>query len=324
MANALAKLKEFTFVVADTGDFQQLSKYTPQDSTTNPSLVLAASAIEAYSHLVDDAVKYGKSNGDNLHDQTEATLDKLMVNFGVEILKIVPGRVSTEVDARLSFDTEGTIKKAKELLRLYAAAGISKDRILIKIASTWEGIEAARKLEEEGIHCNLTLLFSLAQAAACAEAKVTLISPFAGRITDFFKQKNKVEGFAPDKDPGVLSVQSIYHYYKKHGYKTVVMGASFRTKEQVMELAGCDYLTISPSLLEELAKTPADSVTRKLDPKSPPKGEEVRDKWVLDQSEFLWAMCNDEMAHFKTAEGIRKFTEDLIKLRETIKKKLSA
>lgn len=320
MATALDKLKEYTVVVADTGDFNQLNKYKPQDSTTNPSLVFAASGLPQYAHLVDDAIQYGKKNGKDVAEQVELATDKVCVNFGVEILKIVPGRVSTEVDARLSFDTEATIAKAHHLLKLYEAAGIPKERVLIKIASTWEGIEAARQLEKEGIHCNLTLLFSLAQAAACAEAGVTLISPFAGRITDFYKQKEGVKDYPAEKDPGVVSVKNIFNYYKSHGYKTVVMGASFRTKEQIIELAGCDYLTISPKLLEDLAQAPADSVTPKLDKTKP---LQVRDKWVLDQKEFAWALLWDEMAHFKLAEGIRNFVNDLNKLREVIKKRLN-
>jgi transaldolase len=319
MASALDKLKEHTVVVADTGDFNLLEKYRPQDSTTNPSLVFAAAGLSQYQHLVDDAIKYGKTHGKDLNEQVELATDKVCVNFGVEILKIVPGRVSTEVDARLSFDTEATIAKAHHLLKLYEAAGIKKDRILIKIASTWEGIQAAHRLELEGIHCNLTLLFSLAQAAACAEAGVTLISPFAGRITDFYKQKENVKEYAPEKDPGVVSVKAIFNFYKEHGYKTVVMGASFRTKEQIIELTGCDYLTISPKLLEDLANAPGDLVTPKLDKTKP---QHVREKWVLDQKEFAWALVWDEMAHFKLAEGIRNFVNDLNKLREIIKKRI--
>jgi len=308
-------------VVADTGDFNQLEKYKPQDSTTNPSLVFAASSLPQYQHLVDDAVAYGKKHGDNIAKQVENAIDKICVNFGVEILKIVPGRVSTEVDARLSFDTEATIAKAHQLLKLYEDAGIKKERVLIKIASTWEGIEAARQLEKEGIHCNLTLLFSLAQAAACAEAGVTLISPFAGRITDFYKQKEGVKDYPAASDPGVVSVKTIYNYYKTHGYKTVVMGASFRSKEQIIELAGCDYLTISPKLLEELAHANADLVVKKLDKNHP---EKSRDKWVLNQKEFAFALNSDEMAHFKTAEGIRNFVADLHKLGEVLQKRIQA
>jgi len=321
MANALEKLKQFTVVVADTGDFNQLEKYKPQDSTTNPSLVFAASSLPQYQGLVDDAIQYAKSHASDLASRVELATDKLCVNFGIEILKIVPGRVSTEVDARLSFDTDATIAKAKHLLRLYDAAGISKDRVLIKIASTWEGIEAARQLEQEGIHCNLTLLFSLAQAAACAEAGVTLISPFAGRITDYFKQKQGVSEYPPEKDPGVVSVKTIFNYYKEHGYKTVVMGASFRTKEQIIELAGCDYLTIAPKLLEDLAKAPADVVVPKLDKSRP---EHVREKWILDRKEFAWATTVDDMAHFKLAEGIRNFVNDLNKLKDILRQKLTA
>lgn len=319
MATALDKLKEFTFVVADTGDFNQLQKYKPQDSTTNPSLVFAASSLPQYQPLVDDAVAYGKKNGSTIEEQVENAIDKICVNFGIEILKIVPGRVSTEVDARLSFDTAATIAKAHTLIKLYKDAGIEKERVLIKIASTWEGIEAARQLEKEGIHCNLTLLFSLAQAAACAEAGVTLISPFAGRITDFFKQKENVKDYPAASDPGVVSVKAIFNYYKTHGYKTVVMGASFRSKEQVIELAGCDYLTISPKLLEDLAQAPADLVVRKLDKDHP---EKSRDKWALSQKEFLFAQNMDEMAHIKTAEGIRNFVADLQKLGEVLKKRI--
>jgi len=320
MANALEKLKEFTIMVADTGDFNLLAAFKPQDSTTNPSLVYAASQQEAYHKLVEDAVAYakGKAPGDH-KKQLELATDKLFVNFGIEILKIVPGRVSTEIDARKSFDTEATIKKAHEIIQLYQDAGIHKERVLIKIASTWEGIQAAGALEKEGIHCNLTLLFSLAQAAACAEAGVTLISPFAGRITDFYKQKDNVKDYPADKDPGVLSVQKIYNYYKQHGYKTVVMGASFRTKEQIIELAGCDLLTVSPKLLEDLSKADASLVTRKLDASKP---HQVREKWAITQKEFLWELNQDEMAHFKTAEGIRNFTKDLVKLEEQVSKLL--
>jgi len=318
MSDALAKLKEFTIVVADTGDFHQLEKYKPQDSTTNPSLVYTAAGLPQYKSLVDDAVKYAKEHGKTKEQQVDLALDKLFVNFGVEILKIVPGRVSTEVDARLSYDTEATIKKAHQIISLYKDAGVSKDRVLIKIASTWEGIEAARHLEKEGIHCNMTLLFSLAQAAACAEVGVTLISPFVGRITDFFKAKEGKD-FPADQDPGVVSVKKIFNYYKQHGYKTVVMGASFRTKEQITELAGCDLLTISPKLLEDLAKAPADLVTKKLDSH---KHEHVREKWAITQKEFAWALTADEMAYFKTGEGIRKFAEDLEKLIAEINKLL--
>jgi len=319
MADALAKLKEYTIVVADTGDFQLLAQYKPQDSTTNPSLVVTAAGLPQYKHLVDDAITYAKAHGKTKEEQVDIATDKIFVNFGVEILKIVPGRVSTEVDARLSFDTEATIKKAHELIRLYKEAGIEKERVLIKIASTWEGIQAAKQLEKEGIHCNLTLLFSLAQAAACAEAGVTLISPFAGRITDWYKIKEGGKDFPVDKDPGIISVKTIYHYYKQHGYKTVVMGASFRTIQQIAALAGCDLLTISPKLLDDLAKAPADLVTKQLDAA---KAENVREKWAITQKEFLWAVLQDEMAYAKLAEGIRTFAKDLEKLIGEISKLL--
>jgi len=318
MANALEKLREYTVVVADTGDFGGFHKFKPQDATTNPSLVYQAAQLPQYQHLVEDAVKYAKGKSSDPKKQLELATDKLFVNFGVEILKIIPGRVSTEVDARLSYDYEGNIKKAHDIIQLYKDAGIDKERVLVKIASTWEGIQAAGALEKEGIHCNMTLLFSLVQAAACAEAKVTLISPFAGRITDFYKAKQGGKDFVPSEDPGVTSVQQIYKYYKSHGYKTVVMGASFRSKEQVIELAGCDLLTIAPKILDELAAADASLVTRKLSPEVHDKSEKI----VPDQKAFLWALNQDEMAHFKTAEGIRKFGEDLVKLEEVIKKLL--
>lgn len=321
MASALEKLRQYTIVVADTGDFNQLEKYKPQDSTTNPSLVYAATQLAQYKPLTEDAIKYAKQHGKTLEEQVNLTIDKIFVNFGVEILKIVPGRVSTEIDARLSFDTEATLKKAHEIIRLYKDAGIDKERILIKIASTWEGIQAAKQLEQDGIHCNLTLLFSLAQAAACAEAGVTLISPFVGRISDYWKAKEGGKDIPLERDPGVHSVKNIYHYYKTHGYKTVVMGASFRSKESILELAGCDLLTISPKLLEELAHAPGDGVSKKLDASKP---EQVREKWAITQKEFLWALTEDEMAHFKLAEGIRLFAKDLEKLITEITKLLTA
>jgi len=319
MANSLVQLKKFTLVVADTGDFQSIKAFTPQDATTNPSLLLSASQLPQYQHLVEDALKYGSSKGNTIEEKVEITLDKLAVNFGLEILKIVPGRVSTEVDARLSFDTAANIKKARELIALYKDAGINKDRILIKIASTWEGIQAAKELEKEGIHCNLTLLFSLVQAALCAESGITLISPFAGRITDFFKAKDGKASYIPSEDPGVLSVQTIYNYYKHFGYKTVVMGASFRTKEQVMELAGCDYLTVSPQLLGELSNSNVE-VVRKLDAS---KAKAVQ-KLDTCESNFRWLLNEDEMATAKLSEGIRRFAADLKKLESEIKKKLES
>jgi len=317
MSSALDQFKKFTTVVADTGDFEAINKYQPQDSTTNPSLVYAASQLPQYRHLVDDAIEYGKKHGKDTNEKTLIALDKLAVNFGVEILKIVPGRVSTEVDARLSFDTEANIKKAHELIALYKEAGIAKERILIKIASTWEGIQAAKQLEKEGIHCNLTLLFNLAQAIACAEAGVTLISPFAGRITDFYKKRDNKDHYAPAEDPGVISVKSIYNYYKYHGYKTVVMGASFRTKEQVIELAGCDLLTVSPTILEDLAKSNVE-VVQKLDASK----VIAVPKLDVDEKNFRWLLNEDEMATEKLAEGIRRFAADLRKLEAEIRKKI--
>jgi len=317
MSSTLDQFKKFTTVVADTGDFEAINKYQPQDSTTNPSLVYAASQLPQYRHLVDDAIEYGKKHGKDTNEKTLIALDKLAVNFGVEILKIVPGRVSTEVDARLSFDTEANIKKAHELIALYKEAGIAKERILIKIASTWEGIQAAKELEKEGIHCNLTLLFNLAQAIACAEAGVTLISPFAGRITDFYKKRDNKDHYAPAEDPGVISVKSIYNYYKYHGYKTVVMGASFRTKEQVIELAGCDLLTVSPTILEDLAKSNVE-VVQKLDASK----VIAVPKLDVNEKNFRWLLNEDEMATEKLAEGIRRFAADLRKLEAEIRKKI--
>eukprot|EP01133_Synstelium_polycarpum_P001511 gene1511-1762_t len=316
MSNALEKLREYTTIVADTADFEVLSKYGSQDSTTNPSLVFQAAALPQYKGLVDEAVKYAKAQGGDKKKMLSLAIDKLFVNFGIEILKIVPGRVSTEVDARLSYDTEANIAKGRELIALYEAAGIKRDRVLIKLASTWEGIQAASVLEKEGIHCNMTLLFSQTQAAACAEAGVTLISPFVGRITDYFKSKSGKD-FPAKEDPGVLSVQSIYHYYKKNGYKTVVMGASFRTKEQPIELAGCDLLTLSPSILEQLKAADASLVTRILSPSD--NAANVPEKQAaLTQAQFETDLKANEMAHFKTGEGITKFSEDLEKLEKQI------
>jgi transaldolase len=314
----LDKLKQVTTVVADTGDFESIKAFSPQDSTTNPSLILTAAGMPQYKHLVEDAVKFGKTHGSTEDEQVESALDKLAVNFGVEILKLVPGRVSTEIDARLSFDTEATLAKGRKLITLYKDAGIASDRVLLKIAATWEGIQAARVLESEGLHCNITLMFSLVQAQAAAEAGVTLISPFVGRITDFFKNKEgRKDNYPPDSDPGVQSVRAIYAYYKTHGYKTVVMGASFRSKEQVLALAGCDLLTVSPALLKEIKESNPDlAVPRVLDAK-------VRSelpKTVPDQKAFLWRLTEDEMAHFKLAEGIRKFAVDIVKLEGDVRK----
>lgn len=319
MSTLLNQLKDYTKVVADTGDFESMKAYKPVDATTNPSLIYAASQIEQYSSLVDDAINYAKEQATDKEKQLNIALDKLAVNFGLEILKIVPGRVSTEVDARLSFNTEGTITKARELIKLYEAAGISKDRILIKIATTWEGVKAAEVLEKEGIHCNLTLLFSLAQAIACAEANITLISPFVGRILDWHKKAQGVDSIPANEDPGVLSVTSIYNYYKKYGYNTVVMGASFRNIGEITELAGCDLLTISPSLLKEL-----EASTAKLDLKlSVDKAKtSTIEKIDMNENTFRWMMNEDAMATEKLAEGIRNFTKDLIKLEQYISAKL--
>jgi len=312
--NQLEQLKQFTVVVADTGDFGSIKQYAPRDATTNPSLILKAAGMPEYAWLVDKAIQdagKGASIG--------GVIDKMLVLFGSEILKIVPGRVSTEVDARLSFDTAGTIAKAKEIISFYEQAGISRERVLIKIASTWEGIRAAEQLEKEGIHCNLTLLFSFAQAVACAEAKVQLISPFVGRILDWYK-KSTGKDYAPAEDPGVRSVTEIYTYYKKFGYATEVMGASFRNTGEITELAGCDLLTISPQLLGELQKSTAP-VVRKLDPETA-KNANVA-KVTFDEKSFRFALNEDAMATEKTAEGIRQFSADIVKLEQMLEKKRS-
>ncbi len=312
--NLLEQLKTYTKVVADTGDFESIINYKPLDATTNPSLIFAASQQEKYQHLVFDAIQYAKKSYVDKSQQLKLALDKLSVNFGIKILEIVPGRVSTEVDARLSFDTMGTIQRARDLIALYEKEGISRERILIKIASTWEGIEAAKVLEKEGIHCNLTLLFSLVQAIACAEAQVTLISPFVGRILDWYKK----EGFSfnsPSEDPGVKSVVSIYNYYKKFDYPTQIMGASFRNIQQIIELAGCDLLTISPTLLKELEQTEG-ILERKLDPEKA-KSNDVQ-RITIDEKIFRWMLNEDAMATEKLAEGIRNFTKDLRKLENKI------
>lgn len=312
--NLLEQLKTYTKVVADTGDFESIINYKPLDATTNPSLIFAASQQEKYQHLILDAIQYAKKSHIDKSQQLKLALDKLSVNFGIKILEIVPGRVSTEVDARLSFDTGGTIERARDLIALYEKEGISRERILIKIASTWEGIEAAKILEKEGIHCNLTLLFSLVQAIACAEARVTLISPFVGRILDWYKR----EGFSfnsPSEDPGVKSVVSIYNYYKKFDYLTQIMGASFRNIQQIIELAGCDLLTISPTLLKELEQTEG-ILERKLDPEKA-KSSDIQ-RITIDEKIFRWMLNEDAMATEKLAEGIRNFTKDLRKLENKI------
>ncbi len=309
--NLLEQLKTYTKVVADTGDFASMMAYKPMDATTNPSLIYAASMDAKYNDLITDAIKYARTISSDKAVQLEMATDKLAVNFGLKILEIVPGRVSTEVDARLSFNTEATIAKASQLIALYESNGISRERILIKTASTWEGIAAAEELEKEGIHCNLTLLFSMAQAVRCAEAKVTLISPFVGRILDWHKKERAVESIPAPEDPGVISVTEIYNYYKKYGYNTTVMGASFRSLAEIVELVGCDALTISPALLKELENTEG-TLTIKLDAA---KAKYLEIAAVpMDEKIFRWMMNEDAMATEKLAEGIRNFTKDLIKL----------
>ncbi len=317
--NLLEQLKKHTKVVADTGDFASIEAYKPIDATTNPSLIFAASQNPKYSALVDDAIAYAKSKSNDKTVQLSKAMDKLAVNFGLQILEIVPNRVSTEVDARLSFDKDGSVKKARDLIALYEEAGISRERILIKLASTWEGIKAAEELEKEGIHCNLTLLFSFAQAVACAEAKVRLISPFVGRILDWHKKDRGVTEIAPQEDPGVLSVKNIYNYYKKFGYKTQVMGASFRNIGEITELTGCDLLTISPALLKELESTKG-TLQPQLTPEIASKSD--LEKISVNEKTFRWMLNEDAMATEKLAEGIRNFTKDLLKLEEQMKKKL--
>jgi transaldolase len=312
MPNQLEQLKALTTVVADTGDFESMKAFTPQDATTNPSLILKAAASPAYEALVDQAIT---AAGDGA--SMDAIIDRLLVTFGKAILEIVPGRVSSEVDARLSFDTHGTIDRAHGIIALYEQAGISRDRVLIKIASTWEGIKAAEALEKEGIHCNLTLLFSFAQAVACAEAKVQLISPFVGRILDWHKQATG-KNYSGAEDPGVISVTEIYNYYKKFNYATEVMGASFRNTGEILELAGCDLLTISPALLQELADSDGP-VERKLDPTT--AANSTAEQISLDEKAFRLAMNEDAMATEKTAEGIRNFAADIVKLEQLIAKK---
>lgn len=313
-ATQLEQLKKFTIVVADTGDFESMKAYQPQDATTNPSLILQAASKDEYKHLVEKAVSELKSSQLGGAELLDATLDRILVLFGMEILKIVPGRVSTEVDARLSFDTEGTIDKARHLIAAYEKEGHSRERILIKIASTWEGIRAAEVLEREGIHCNLTLLFSFAQAVACAEAGVKLISPFVGRILDWHKA-NTGKDYQGDEDPGVQSVRRIFNHYKKHGYKTEVMGASFRNKGEILALAGCDLLTISPSLLGELQSS-NDEVTPKLTIGEALKSDS--EKLRYDEKSFRFALNEDAMATEKTAQGIRGFAADIVKLEKVV------
>ncbi|WP_194090938.1 transaldolase [Vibrio hibernica] len=316
MSSKLKQLRSLTTVVADTGDIEAIAKYQPEDATTNPSLILKAAQIEDYAPLIDQSIAYAKTQSQDKAQQVQDTCDMLAVTIGKEILNVVPGRISTEVDARLSYDTESSVKKARQLIKMYNDAGISNDRILIKLASTWEGIRAAEILESEGINCNLTLLFSFAQARACAEAGVFLISPFVGRIMDWHKAKEGRD-FDASEDPGVKSVTSIYNYYKQHGYNTVVMGASFRNIGEILELAGCDRLTISPQLLQELEDSQGEVIQKLIaDQDVQPQPEK------MTHAEFLWEHNQDPMAVEKLAEGIRAFAVDQGKLEAMIEAKL--
>jgi transaldolase len=316
--NQLEQIKRLTKVVGDTGDFESIRKFKPQDATTNPSLIYAATKKQQYVHLLDEVIVDQKKSGLTGTAQIENIIDHLLVRFGCEFLKIIPGRVSTETDARFSFDVEGAMKKARRFIDLYQKQGIGRERVLIKIASTWEGILAAEQLQKEGIKCNMTLLFSLPQAVRAAEVSVQLISPFVGRIYDWYKAANKRD-YSGAEDPGVQSVQEIYTYYKKFGYQTEVMGASFRNVGQILELVGCDLLTISPELMEQLSES-TEPVTQKL---SPEKAESARiDKLELDEKKFRYLLNKDAMATEKTAEGIRKFVADMAKLEKLVADKI--
>jgi len=324
MSTSLDQLKATgTTVVSDSGDFASIGKYKPQDATTNPSLILAASKKPEYAKLMDVAVEYGKEHGKDLDEKVDATLDRLLVEFGKEILKIVPGKVSTEVDARFSFDKEACIEKALHIIDLYKSIGIDKSRVLIKIASTWEGIQAARVLQKDhGINCNLTLMFSQVQAIAAAEAGVFLISPFVGRILDWYKASTG-KAYSKEEDPGVASVKAIFDYYKKFGYKTIVMGASFRSIGEITELAGCDYLTISPNLLEELMASDAP-VPKKLDAAAAHSLDLEKKSYVDNEPDFRFYFNEDTMAVEKLREGISKFAADAVTLKDILKKKIEA
>ncbi len=313
MANQLEQLKKMTTVVADTGDIEAIAKFHPQDATTNPSLLLKAASLSNYQHLLTQAVSWAKAQSDDASQQVVDAADRLSVLIGIEILKIIPGRISTEVDARLSFDTQASIDKAHKLIAMYNEMGIANDRILIKLASTWEGIKAAEQLEKSGINCNLTLLFSFAQAQACAEAGAYLISPFVGRILDWYKKDTGIAQYPADEDPGVISVTKIYNYYKAMGYQTIVMGASFRNSGEILALAGCDRLTISPQLLDELANSNAD-IEQKLFAEQPALAKES----PLTEAQFRWLMNEDPMATEKLAEGIRNFAIDQLKLEQQL------
>ncbi|MEH0832131.1 transaldolase [Pectobacterium cacticida] len=313
MTDKLTSLRQLTTVVADTGDIAAMKLYQPQDATTNPSLILNAAQIPEYRKLIDEAIAWAREQSSDRQQQVVDATDKLAVNIGLEILKLIPGRISTEVDARLSYDTAASVAKAKHLIKLYNDAGIGNERILIKLASTWQGIRAAEQLEKEGINCNLTLLFSFAQARACAEAGVFLISPFVGRILDWYKANGDKKEFAPHEDPGVVSVSEIYNYYKQHGYETVVMGASFRNVDEILELAGCDRLTIAPALLKALSESQGE-VVRKLSYTGEIKVRPAK----MTEAEFYWQHNQDPMAVDKLAEGIRKFAIDQEKLEKMI------
>jgi len=318
--NSLDQLKKVTVVVADTGEFSTIKQFSPQDATTNPYLILKAALVAEYQPLIDSAIKYAIEHGAKLSEKEKLALavDKVAVNFGVEISKIVPGYVSTEVDARLSFDTNGTVERARRIIKMYKDMGVDKSRILIKIASTYEGIKAGEILEKEGVTCNLTLLFSIVQAAACAEGGITLISPFVGRILDWHKAKTGIT-YTSETDPGVISVKNIYRYFKKFHYTTIVMGASFRNHGEIRALAGCDRLTIAPSLLDELSKS-SEAIVRHLDAVSS-ASEYNGDKIPVDESSFRYALNEDAMATEKLAEGIRAFAADIVKLEDILKAK---
>jgi len=319
--SALDQLKKQTIVVADTGDFEAMKKFKPTDATTNPSLIFAAAKMPAYQKLIDEAVSWAKSQGGKEPEMLNNVMDKVCVNFGAEILKIIPGRVSTEVDARLSFDTEAMVQKGQKLIKLYLDAGIDKERILIKLASTWEGVQAARILESQfGIHCNMTLIFNFYQGVACADAGATLISPFVGRIMDWFVANTDKKSYEPLEDPGVISVTKVFNYYKKFDIKTVVMGASFRNTGEILGLAGCDLLTISPALLDKLSQS-TETVTPYLTTENA-KASDISKVTVTEQV-FRWQMNEDQMANDKLSEGIRKFTIDSIKLEDVLKQRLA-
>jgi transaldolase len=316
--NQLEQIKKFTKIVADTGDFESIRQYQPEDATTNPSLIYAATQKKQYAHLLDEVIVGLKKSGLSGAAQIEDIIEHLLVRFGCEFLKIIPGRVSTETDARFSFDVEGAMKKARRLVKLYQERGIGRERVLIKIASTWEGINAAEQLQKEGIKCNMTLLFSLPQAVRAAEVKVQLISPFVGRISDWYKAANKRD-YSGAEDPGVQSVQEIYTYYKKFGYETEVMGASFRNVGQILELVGCDLLTISPELMKELSQS-HEQIEKKLSPEKP-KSAKI-DKLEMDEKKFRYLLNENAMATEKTAEGIRKFVADMAKLEKVVASKI--